>query len=40
MPKLNTTMKIYKINQIFDGEFNLLMSKRKKELWNQSEVNL
>ena len=36
MPKLNTTMKIDKINQIFEDEFNLFLIKRKKELWNQS----
>ena len=36
MPKLNTTMKIDKINQIFEDEFNLLLIRRKKELWNQS----
>lgn len=36
MPKLNTTMKIDKINQIFEDEFNLFLIRRKKELWNQS----
>jgi len=36
MPKLNTTMKIDKINQIFEDEFNLFLIERKKELWNQS----
>ena len=36
MPKLNTTMKIDKINQIFEDEFNLFLIRSKKELWNQS----
>ena len=35
MPKVNTTMKIDKINQIFEDEFNLFLIERKKELWNQ-----
>jgi len=39
MPKLNTTMKKDKINQIFEDEFNLLLIKRKKELWNQSVIS-
>jgi len=39
MPKLNTTMKIDKINQIFEDEFNLFLIRRKKELWNQSKFN-
>jgi len=39
MLKLNTTMKKDKINQIFEDEFNLLLIKRKKELWNQSVIS-
>ena len=39
MPKLNTTMKIDKINQIFEDEFNLFLIRRKKELWSQSKFN-
>jgi len=39
MPKLNTTMKKDKINQIFEDEFNLLLIKRKKKLWNQSVIS-
>jgi len=30
MPKLNITMKLDKINQIFEDEFNLFASKRQK----------
>jgi len=30
MPKLNITMKLDKINQIFEDEFNLFVSGRKK----------
>jgi len=30
MPKLNITMKLDKINQIFEDEFNLFVSERKK----------
>jgi len=39
MLKLNTTMKKDKINQIFEDEFNLLLIKRKKKLWNQSVIS-
>ena len=30
MPKLNTTMKKDKINQIFEDEFNLFLIEKKK----------
>jgi len=32
-------MKKDKINQIFEDEFNLLLIKRKKKLWNQSVIS-
>ncbi len=40
MPKLNITMKIDKINQIFEDEFNLFASEGKKELCIQSEIDI
>jgi len=40
MPKLNITMKIDKINQIFEDEFNLLSIARKKELYGLKEIYL
>jgi len=32
MPKLNITMKLDKINQIFEDEFNLFVSGRKRTM--------
>jgi len=32
-------MKIDKINQIFEDEFNLFLEQRKKHLWNQSWIH-